>query len=325
MNIYRRHFLSIVALTAVIQTVIILYNHSTGFFTIQTISEFVFRLMYGTFFASPVAIAIVLIDEQMVRLLDRRIPWENGIYLRTGIETASAAGIGAALGAIITAVVHAISPYHDGLLKNVMNNMLITAVLNLIIAAIVEAVIAYCRSAEAKAKAERLEREFSRIRFETLKTQLNPHFMFISLNVLSSLLRKDSGLAERFIGEFANVYRYTLDVIDQPVVELSRELEFTRSYLYLLQIRFSDSVSADITIASEHLSLLIPPLAIQTAVENAFKHNIVSEETPLRISILSRGSTIVVTNNIRPKQRTEESKGGRAEQSPYTVCIVGGE
>lgn len=309
MKFVRRHLLSIIVLATVIQAVIILYNHSTGFFTITTISGFFFRLMFGTLFSAPTAMVIVMIDEFAVRFLDKNMPWEYRGLLRGGVESILAAVIGALLGALLTVIVHAIAPYHDGMGKNIVNNMLITAVLNLIIVAAIEAVLAYSRSREVKEKAEKLEREISRIRFETLKTQLNPHFMFNSLNVLSSLLRKDSRRAEQFIAEFANVYRYTLDVIDQPVVELARELEYARSYLYLMQIRFSDSVTVDININSGHLSLLVPPLSIQTVLENAFKHNKVSEESPLRLTIGSQGTSVSVTNNLQPKQKSDDSVG----------------
>ncbi len=309
MKFIRRHYLSILALAAVIQTVIIVYNNSTGYIKVDSVVEFITRLLFGTLFSAPAALLIILIDDMAVRFFDDRLPWDNRFIIRIGLESITAASIGAVLGAMLTAAVHVIAPYRDGLTKNVVTNILITAVINLIIAASIEAVTAYNRSREAKAKADLLEREISRIKFETLKTQLNPHFMFNSLNVLSSLLRKDPQRAEQFIGEFANVYRYTLDVIEQPVVELSRELEFARSYLYLLQIRFSNSVVIDININSEHLLKFVPPLSIQTVIENAFKHNKVSEESPLHITIASVESSISVSNNLQPKQRKEESSG----------------
>ena len=183
-------------------------------------------------------------------------------------------------------------PYEDGMLKNVINNSLITSVINIIIITVIEAIVWFKRSQQSLVIAEKLERENSQIRFETLKSQLNPHFLFNSLNVLSSLIKHDSDKAQNFVDEFSSVYRYTLDVIEKPVVELREELDFAKSFLFLQKIRFDNAVDMEINVDASKLNYLVPPLAVQTLLENAFKHNKASIDSPLKIKIYNEDDSL---------------------------------
>ena len=309
MSFTRRYLTSILVLTAAVQATIILYNNATGYIVLHGLMDVLFRLGFGTAFSAPVAVVIVLLDETIVHRLDRNLLWEHHFVPRLAVETFLAAATGALLGAALTALVDQISPYKDGLLKNIVNNALITAVLNLIILAVVEAAISHGRGRAAREAAETLERDNARIRFDSLKAQLNPHFLFNSLNVLSSLVRTDAERAERFIDAFALVYRYTLEVIEQPVVELAREVEFARSYLYLLEIRFENSITVDSRIAAAHFDMIVPPLSIQTILENVFKHNRVSEESPMHIRMESSDDWLTIANTLQPKDAAGTSTG----------------
>ena len=200
-------------------------------------------------------------------------------------------------------------PYEDGMLKNVINNSLITSVINIIIITVIEAIVWFKRSQQSLVKAEKLERENSQIRYETLKSQLNPHFLFNSLNVLSSLIKKDSDKAQNFVDEFSSVYRYTLDVIEKPVVELREEMDFAKSFLFLQKIRFDNAVDMEINVDASKLNYLVPPLAVQTLLENAFKHNKATIDSPLKIKIYNENDSLVVINNLQPKIKGTDSKG----------------
>jgi len=142
-----------------------------------------------------------------------------------------------------------------------------------------------------------------------LKSQLNPHFLFNSLNVLSSLIKKDSDKAQNFVDEFSSVYRYTLDVIEKPVVELKEELDFAKSYLFLQKIRFDNAVDLEIKVDASKLNYFVPPLAVQTLLENAFKHNRASVDNPLNIRIYDEDNLLVIVNNLQPKIKGPDSKG----------------
>ena len=125
--------------------------------------------------------------------------------------------------------------------------------------------------------------------------------MFNSLNVLSGLIDTDTKKAQLFIDEFSQIYRYVLEAIEKQVTPLSKELEFMRSYLFLQQMRYGDTLSYSVSIPSDDLKLFLPPLSLQVLLENAIKHNIVNQAKPLRIDVFCEGSFLLVKNNLQPK------------------------
>ena len=153
---------------------------------------------------------------------------------------------------------------------------------------------------------ERMKTEQLASQYESLKNQVNPHFLFNSLNALSSLVYDDQKAAVQFIRKLSEVYRYVLDKKDQEVVPVQDELAFVRSYIFLQQIRFGENLK--LVIAGEEPAGFIPPLAIQILVENAIKHNVVSTAKPLEIHINYKRSDIEVSNVINLK-KTKDSTG----------------
>jgi two-component system, LytTR family, sensor kinase len=291
-----------------IQLVIIIYNHLTGFVNLSGITEFLIRISIGTFFSTIFGIFIVYIDLKIINLLDRKFSWIKSPVKRLLFELTAAVFAGVFIGTTVTVTVHIPFPFDD-LLFNVVNNSLITIIINLILIVSLEAFQYFKRHQFAQVKGEKLQKENAQIRLELLKNQLNPHFLFNSLNVLSALIQKDTGRAQQFIEEFSSIYRYTLDVIDKPVVELKEEIDFAKSYLFLQQIRFENSVKYNINIDAKHLSCFIPPLAVQAMLENALKHNRTSKESPLCIDIYNEGDNLFITNNIQAKVRNYVSTG----------------
>jgi LytS/YehU family sensor histidine kinase len=193
--------------------------------------------------------------------------------------------------------------------QTIINNAYYMVMLSLFLFVILEAVIFFEESLDAKIKAQHLEKELSQIRFEVLKSQINPHFMFNSLNVLSGLVNKDPYKAQQFIDEFSHIYRYVLETIEQPVSKLNKELDFMRSYFFLQQIRYGENLTYSLNIPSELLDLVLPPLSLQVVLENAIKHNIVNENKPLNIEIYNEDSFLLVKNNIQPKISLNKSTG----------------
>ncbi|MFM9951214.1 MAG: sensor histidine kinase [Saprospiraceae bacterium] len=161
---------------------------------------------------------------------------------------------------------------------------------------------------ESLLEAEQLKRAHLTAKYENLKTQVNPHFLFNSLNVLSNLVYKDQDQAVRFIKQLSNVYRYLLDMREQEVVSLETELEVLKDYISLLKIRFGESLNINLTLESD-AGIAIPPLTLQMLVENAVKHNIASKNLPLDISIFRQGDQIVVENNLQSRLNNPESTG----------------
>jgi hypothetical protein len=156
--------------------------------------------------------------------------------------------------------------------------------------------------------AEKLKRESVTAQYESLKNQVNPHFLFNSLNALTGLVYEDQDKAAKFIKQLSEVYRYVLDTKDMEVVSVDEELKFLDAYLFLQQIRFGYKLRIDNKLANLHGSL--PPLAIQMLIENAIKHNVISEESPLTIKLYGESGYIVVENNLQVKRLSPSDSSG---------------
>jgi sensor histidine kinase YesM len=152
---------------------------------------------------------------------------------------------------------------------------------------------------ESSIAGEKLERESIAARYESLKNQVNPHFLFNSFNALSNLVYEDPDKAVKFIKQLSEVYRFVLDTREKEVVPLSEELHFMDAYLYLQQIRFGSKLN--ITVSIHDKNFAVAPLALQMLIENAIKHNVVSDADPLTISVSQDDGYIVVKNNLQKK------------------------
>lgn len=155
---------------------------------------------------------------------------------------------------------------------------------------------------QTSVNAEIIKQESLKSQFEALKAQINPHFLFNSLNALSSLVYVDADQSARFIKQLSKVYRYLLDNQFREVVDISEEINFVNSYIYLQKIRFEDNLSIQFNLTKKE-GYSIPPLSIQTLIENAIKHNEISEEYPLYIQVSDNSDYIEVKNTKRIKNR----------------------
>ena len=144
----------------------------------------------------------------------------------------------------------------------------------------------------------RLENENVIAQYETLKNQVNPHFLFNSLNSLSSLIRHDDKKALKFIEEFSDIYRYVLDANDKTIVETEKEIAFVNSYVYLQTLRYGDNLRINYNGFEKIENTWVVPLSVQILVENAIKHNEISRENPLQIEIYTENDFLIVSNKI---------------------------
>lgn len=154
---------------------------------------------------------------------------------------------------------------------------------------------------------EKYKTESLQAQLQNLKNQINPHFLFNNMSVLSSLVYKDQDKAVDFINQLSKVYRYLLDNKDEELTSLENELAFIKSYTYLLQIRFDTSINFDIQITDTKLNQLLPPLALQLLIENTIKHNEVSSDKPLYVSIKTENDMLIVSNNIQLRSQVDEN------------------
>ena len=157
-------------------------------------------------------------------------------------------------------------------------------------------------------RAEKMESAKVEAELEALKTQIDPHFIFNSLNTLSYLITREPQSARLFNDTLAKVYRYILSNKDKDLVLLKEELEFISNYFYLLKIRFADAVNMIIEINDVSAEdFLIPPISLQTLVENAIKHNEFNETHPLDIKVTVSANYVVVRNQVKPKEQSAPS------------------
>ena len=156
-------------------------------------------------------------------------------------------------------------------------------------------------------EAEELKRISSQAQLEAIKNQVNPHFLFNNLNVLSALIIQESPDANKFIEEFSKVYRYVLESGHQELISLQSELGYINPYIFLLQKRFPESIFINVNIPEKFLCYDIVPVALQMLVENAIKHNIASRQKPLQINLSVNNNMLVVTNNLQARPAADFS------------------
>lgn len=142
------------------------------------------------------------------------------------------------------------------------------------------------------------KREQIDLQWAALRNQLQPHFLFNSLNTISALIYRDKQQAETFIRRLADTYRYPLNSYDRPLVKLGEELNFVAAYFYLLQTRFGNNLELVVDVPESCKNNELPPLSIQLLIENAVKHNTINDDIPLTINVLANDDYLWVKNNI---------------------------
>jgi len=159
---------------------------------------------------------------------------------------------------------------------------------------------------ETQLKAEQLKTQNERIKFESLKAQLDPHFLFNNLNVLASLIGENPEKAEEFTLKLSDIYQYVLAQKDKNLVPLKNEITFAENYLDLLKMRFEDGLHYTLPKQIDP-DAQIPPLSLQLLLENAIKHNKISAENPLKITISIESGQVIVKNNLNLKEPNSKS------------------
>ena len=163
----------------------------------------------------------------------------------------------------------------------------------------------------AQLNSEKFQKESVKAELTALKNHLDPHFLFNNLNILSSLISKDQKLSQTYLEKFAEVYRSILSSSSEELISLKKELDFVNSYMYLLKIRFEETIQLTLEIPESSMTMHVPPLTLQMLIENAIKHNVVTEVRALKINISIRDNYLIVQNNYQPKKEVP----GRSNKS----------
>lgn len=275
------------------------------YFSCSSCSHDVKRFLITAFFSSVMWIIMWIGNSELTHYISNRISWVDFPVKRLLVGVVST---------VVFTVLVAI-----GLLKsweyswdvrfsNYSEFVIISLVITFLISFFLHGREFLLQWRQSAVEAERYQKESMRATYDSLKSQVNPHFLFNSLNALTNLVYEDQDKAVKFIKQLSEVYRYVLDTRDRELVTLDEELKFLNSYIFLQQIRFGDKLSIDVNISDQNA--MVAPLALQMLIENAVKHNEISEENPLQIRIFEERNFIVVENNLQRKSLLGESSSG---------------
>lgn len=190
-----------------------------------------------------------------------------------------------------------------------VNNYIVALVITVIVILTIHAFHFYRALQKREVKQQKIIAGTASARFDALKNQLDPHFLFNSLNVLTSLIEEDPGAAQKFTTSLSKVYRYVLEQKNKDLVSVDEELNFARTYVRLLKMRFEDSLDFDIPEKASNPDAKIVPLSLQLLLENAVKHNVVTASKPLHLQVFEENGVLIVKNNIQEKQVVKKSSG----------------
>ncbi len=206
----------------------------------------------------------------------------------------------------------AVFVYKEGgsylLTKGGLITIFVQFIITVIIASILISVSFFKSWREAAVNEEKLKRESIALQYKALKNQVNPHFLFNSLNTLTSLVYQNQDTAVKFIKQLSDIYRYILEHESNELVMVNEEIDFVRKYSFLQKIRFGENLDVEIN-TDNGKGKFIVPASVQMLVENAIKHNVVSSEYPLTIEIYCDRDYIIVRNNLQLKSATKDSGG----------------
>jgi hypothetical protein len=189
--------------------------------------------------------------------------------------------------------------------KDYIISLLITMVVTLFF----HAIYFYKKAQEKKVNEQKIIAGTASAQFESLKNQIDPHFLFNSLNVLSSLIEENPANAQRFTTSLSKIYRYVLEQKDKELVSVSEELAFAKTYMNLLKMRFENSLFYELPQEIPNPDAKVVPLSLQLLLENTVKHNVVSEQKPLYIRIKIADNNLIIENDLQKKEVLGNRKG----------------
>jgi sensor histidine kinase YesM len=193
--------------------------------------------------------------------------------------------------------------------ENLYDHVMIALVVNFVVISIMEGKYFFREWKKSMVESEALKRQNVEFQYSALTSQLNPHFLFNSLNALSSLIPVDPEKAVEFNQKFSKIYRYVLEVKDKEIIELADELTFLKNYFFLQKIRYGHNITLNINMGEKNLEDHLPPLSLQLLLENAIKHNEISAANPLKIELYNEGNFLIMKNNYQPKEDDVKSTG----------------
>lgn len=258
-----------------------------------------------------VSALLFILDGWSITWLSVKFPWNRKPLLRVLIEFLFCIINGAFVAVFVRLFIKtafSINP-QDIPDDSFIDQIGITVILNLFMILFFEGRYFFFQWRDSLIEAEISKRKHIESQYVALKNQVNPHFLFNSLNVLSALIDESSDKAKEFVDRFSRIYRCILESSEIGLALLSEEIKFLNDYFHLQKIRYGDKITLDINVPSISLEQYLPTLSLQLLVENAIKHNEVSSKNPLHIKVLEKDNYLVVKNKIQPRSSKEMSTG----------------
>lgn len=263
------------------------------------------NIMVQFFLNLPLCIGLGFIDFGVINLIYKRLKQRNNA-VRILVDIV----LTTALAVLLTYILNFLLMGGHGNFWHILRNSLPVVPWNWIIVLQIEIFFYSLQRSEMEKQMAVIEKEKALYQFEVLKNQINPHFLFNSLNVLASLAYQDTEKTNRFAKKLSTVYRYLLTTHGRATVTVQEELSFVESYLYLEHIRFGDALHVEIEDDLRNHHCLVIPASIQMLVENALKHNISTKKSPLIVHISIGNEGITVRNNLQLRNYVASNGAG---------------
>ncbi|HRI60852.1 MAG TPA: histidine kinase [Saprospiraceae bacterium] len=245
--------------------------------------------------------------------LDGFLKWDEQPLRRSVVHLAVVFALTGIISVIMPRIYFWLSPVPTSLKENVPRAMVKNGVIGLLATLIgtgIHLAMSFFHHWKIKSlEAEQYKVAAAQAQIEALKAQLDPHFMFNSLNTLTELVEINSSKSLDFLKSFGQVYRYVLQTREHESVTLQEELDFADSYLFLLKTRFGEALQVEKNVSEADLEKRLPPMTLQLLLENAVKHNVLTTSKPLRVRLMSDGKWLAVQNNLQPKSSKGYSSG----------------
>jgi sensor histidine kinase YesM len=283
----------------------ILGSFITTYFTCQSCHTNFERYLWVTFFSSLLWISLWIGNEVLSLFISTKISWVEFPVKRLIVGVLSTVSFTVTIvWCIVWVWEKALNFSFGGSSGIIFSSLIITFIISLFLQG--RGFLLSWKNAAVDA--ETAKKESIKAQYESLKSQVNPHFLFNSLNALTNLVYEDQDKAAKFIKQLSDVYRYVLDTRDREMVSLEEELRFLNAYLFLQQIRFREKLQVKINLNG--VASQVAPLAFQMLIENAIKHNEISQDNPLLIHLYTIDNYLVVENNFQKKSVLKEDSPG---------------
>ncbi|KGO90140.1 histidine kinase [Flavobacterium suncheonense] len=307
MNIFLRHFLRSVTLGLGIFFVLLFLRWLTGG-SIQWDNNLLLNLQYTLLYT----VSLYLVNAFLFVFLDK-------IFIKNRFSVKRIA-LSFSLSLVVTVCVIFLLRFFEEVIVNAKSidvflqhehasNYIVSAIITIIVSLFVHAAYFYRSYQENRVKEQKIIAGTASAKFESLKNQIDPHFLFNSLNVLSSLIEENPDSAQKFTSSLSKIYRYVLEQRDKELVSIEEELAFAKTYMNLLKMRFENSIFYELPETVNNPEAKVVPLSLQLLLENTVKHNVVSEKKPLRIRIFERNNCLVVQNDLQKKEVLKDRQG----------------